>query len=132
MLLAILLILFVAAVAYIHFIQGALSGFISAVLAIISAAVALSYYEPLADTISGGKFADQAHAVCLIALFAVTYIVLRLLFDKFVPGNVRLPSTADKVGGAVFGAVAGVFGCGIVAIAAQTLPLGPSAIGYAR
>src|SRR5687768_6317531 len=99
MILAIILVIFAGLIAYVHWIQGALSGFISAVLAVISASVALAYYEPMANAMSGGKFGDQAHAVCLIAIFALTYIILRVLFDKFVPGNVRLPSTADKVAG---------------------------------
>src|SRR5687768_18012806 len=101
--LGIIFLIFVGLIAYIHWIQGLLSGFISAVIAIISAAVALSFYEPLAAAMSGGKFQDQAYAVTLIALFAITYIVLRVLFDKFVPGNIRLPATVDKVGGALFG-----------------------------
>jgi hypothetical protein len=130
--LGIIFLLFVGLIAYIHWIQGLLSGFISAVLAIIAAAVALGYYEPLANAMSGGKFQDQAHAVTLIALFAITYIVLRVIFDKAVPGNIRVLSTADKIGGAVFGVVAGIFAVGIVAIAAQTLPLGPSVLGYSR
>lgn len=132
MLLSTLVILIVGLVAYIHWLQGLLSGFISAILAIVSAGIALSFYETMATTLSGGKFNDQAHGICLIAAFALSYLVLRVIFDMLVPGNIRVPVMADKVGGAIGGVVAGIFGCGIVVIAMQYMPFGPSIAGYTR
>src|SRR5437764_3803179 len=132
MILSIVTLILVGLIAYFHYLQGLLSGLISAVLALVAAAVAITFYEPLAEMLSGGKFNDTAQGICLIALFAVVYLVGRLLFDKLVPGNIRLPHIVDGVGGAVGGLIAGLFAMGIVAIALQTMPFGPSIAGYAR
>jgi hypothetical protein len=45
---------------------------------------------------------------------------------------VRLQSTIDKVGAAAMGLIAGIMAAGIIAIAAQTMPFGPSIFGYSR
>jgi hypothetical protein len=132
MILSIVIILIVGLIGYFHWLQGLLSGFISAVLAVVSVCVAFAFYESLAESISGGKFDDQAQGICLIALYALTYIVLRVLFDAAVPGNIRVPAIADKIGGAVFGVVAGVMATGVFVIAAQHMPFGPSIAGYSR
>ncbi|MDB5318858.1 MAG: hypothetical protein JWN40_489 [Phycisphaerales bacterium] len=132
MILSVVLILFVGLVAYLHYMQGLLNGLISVVLALIATAVAIAEYEPMATAVSGGKYNDQAQGVCLIALFALTYLIGRLIFDKLVPGNVRLPHLVDGIGGAVCGLIAGLMGTGIIAIGLQTMPFGLSIAGYAR
>jgi len=132
MILSIVLLLFVGLIAYLHFLQGLLSGFISVVLALIATAVAMAEYEPMAAYVSGGKYNDQSQGVCLIALFALTYLIGRLIFDKAVPGNIRLPHLVDGIGGAVCGLIAGLLGTGIIAIALQSMPFGVSVAGYAR
>jgi hypothetical protein len=132
MILSVVLILFVGLVAYLHYIQGLLNGLISVVLALIATAVAIGQYEPLATAVSGGKYNDQAQGICLVALFALTYLIGRLIFDKMVPGNVRLPHLVEAIGGAVCGLIAGLMGTGIIAIALQTMPFGLSIAGYTR
>ena len=132
MILSIVVILFVGLIAYIHYVQGLLSGVISAVLAVVAAMMAISYYEPLSDMMNGGKFSDQSHGICLIGIFALTYLIGRVIFDAVIPGNVRMPHIVDSVGGAVCGLVAGIFALGIVMIAFQSMPFGPSIGGYAR
>jgi hypothetical protein len=131
-LLSLLVVILLAAIAYFHWVQGLLSGLISAVCAICAATLAISYHEPLIETVLGGKLADLATAVTLVALFVIIYGLLRVVFDKFVPGNVRVPALADSIGGAVFGLIAGVFALGTVAIAAQSMPFGPRAAGHSR
>jgi len=132
MILSIILILVVGLVAYLHYIQGLLSGLISVVLALVATAIAIANYEPMATSISGGKYNDQAQGICLIGLFAVVYIVGRVIFDKLVPGNVRLPHLVDAIGGAVCGVIAGIMLAGLIAIAMQSMPFGISVAGYAR
>ena len=132
MILSIVTIILVGLIAYFHYLQGLLSGLISAVLALVAAAVAITFYEPLAEMLSGGKFNDTAQGICLIALFAIVYLIGRLLFDKLVPGNIRLPHIVDGIGGALGGLIGGLFAMGIVAIALQTMPFGPSIAGYTR
>ena len=132
MILSIVVIILVGLVAYLHYIQGLLSGLISVVLALIASAMAMSYYEWLAETLSGGKFNDTAQGICLLAIFALVYLVGRTVFDKFVPGNVRLPHLVNSIGGAVLGLFAGIIAMGTIVIALQSMPFGPSIAGYAR
>lgn len=132
MIFSVIVILLVAVIAYFHYVQGLLSGVLSATCAAVAAVLAFSYHEPIAQMLLGGKLADQAYAMILVALFAVIYLILRVIFDNLVPGNVRMPAIVDKVGGAITGLIAGIFAVGILAIATQTLPFGPSIGGYAR
>ncbi|CAN5433059.1 hypothetical protein BH10PLA1_BH10PLA1_05210 [soil metagenome] len=129
---SVLMLLLVVIVAYFHYLQGFFSATISAVIAAVSVLVAFTYYEPIIDKISPGKFADSAHGMMLPCLFALTYVMLRLVFDKLIPGNVRLNSTLDKIGGAVMGLIAGILATGTLAVSAQAMPFGPSIAGYAR
>lgn len=132
MILGIVAILLVGVIAYFHWVQGLFTGTISAAIAAIAAVLAVSYHEPLAAALLQGKFSDQAYAITLIALFALIYLIGRVIFDNFVPGNIRLPAMVDKVGGGVMGFIAGMFAIGILILAAQTLPFGAAVAGYAR
>ncbi|HWB53365.1 MAG TPA: CvpA family protein [Tepidisphaeraceae bacterium] len=132
MIFSILILVLVGIIAFFHYTQGLFSAAISALLAIVSAAIALSYEEVIVNTWLQGKFADEANAIVLVVTFAVVYCVLRFIFDAAVPGNVRLPVLADKVGAGVFGVIAGIVTAGIIAIAAQMLPFGPVIAGYGR
>lgn len=131
-LLGLLLIVLVGILGYVYWVQGLMSGLISAVLSVVAALVAFSYHEPLIELALGGKFAAEATAITLCALFAATYLVLRLVFDRFVPGNARFPALVDHIGGAIGGAVSGAMVAGIIGIAAQSLPLGESPLGTQR
>jgi len=134
MVFSILLILFIGVIAYFHFVQGFFSAAISAMITVLAAVLAVSYHETVVNLVLRGKMADDAHGMVLCMLFAVIYFGLRVLFDSAIPGNVRTPSTVDKVGAAVMGVVSGIFATGIFAIAVQMLPFDPgiSFMGYSR
>lgn len=131
MLFASILLLLLAAIAFFHYTQGFFSATLSAILAVFSAVIAVSYHEMLVP-LFGGSAADYSSAICLMGLFLIVYILLRVAFDKFIPGNVRVPVIVDKVGAAVMGLIAGIFATGVVAIGAQELPFGPSIGGFVR
>src|SRR2546421_7013409 len=103
MILNILIIAIVGGVAYFHYAQGFFSATFSAVAAVIAAVLAVSYHEPLITTLLQGKAADYATSMTLCALFALIYIVLRVIVDKVVPGNIRLPVAIDRVAGPLRG-----------------------------
>ena len=132
MILSIVIIAVVAGIAYFHYAQGLFGATISATIAIIAAAVAIGYHENVVNALLGGAIGDYATAGALAAIFALVYIVGRVITDKAIPGNVRLPLMIDRVGGAVMGLIAGLFTAGIVALVAQALPFGPTVGGYAR
>ncbi len=127
-----ILALLLAGIVYIHWLQGLFSSVISMAIAIAAAAMAMAYHESIIVNLLGGKMADYAHGMLLPTLFAVFYIVPRIAFDLLVPGNVRVPHLADKIGGGVCGLIAGIFTLGIVAIGAQMLPLGPDIAFFSR
>jgi hypothetical protein len=124
--------IFFGAIVFFHSLQGLFSATISAILTVLSAAIAFSYHEPVVESLLGGKVADEAHAMVLLALFGISYIVLRTIFDNVVKGNVRFPAAIDKAGAVIMGLVVAVFATGIMAIAAQELPFGATVGGYAR
>ena len=131
MIFTIIVIAIVGIVTFFHYVQGFFSATLSAVIAIIAAVLAVSYHESVVEAM-GGKGGGVAHAMTLALMFGVTYFVLRVMFDKMVPGNVRVPAVLDKVGGAAMGVVAGVFAAGVVALTAQYMPMMPAIGGYYR
>jgi hypothetical protein len=132
MLFSVIIILIIAAIAYFHYAQGLFSATLSAICAIFASLIAFSLYEPVVNTIFAGKMADQSHAVALCLLFALSYVILRVIFDKSVPGNVAVPLAVDKVGAGVMGVVAALFAAGVFSVAVQMLPFGPSIGGFTR
>src|SRR5436190_1793245 len=121
-----LILVLVGVIAFFHYTQGFFSAALSAIIAILAASLALGYHETVVSSLLQGRFADQAGAMALVIIFAVVYFLLRWMFDSFVPGNIRMPAIVDKIGAGVMGLIAGIFAGGIVAIAAQSLPFGPS------
>src|SRR3954454_13468170 len=113
----VLIIAAVGGIAYFHYAQGFFSATFSAICAIIAAVLAVSYHEALVVGLLGGKMADYANSVCLVGIFGIVYILLRVLMDKAVPGNIRLPVIVDRVGGALMGVIAAIFTGGVFALA---------------
>src|SRR5687767_3232077 len=132
MILSLLIIAVIGTIAYFHYAQGLFGAIISAVIAVIAAALAIGYHENLVNALLGGAIGDYANAGALVAIFALVYIVGRVITDKAIPGNVRLPLMVDRIGGALMGLIAGLFTAGIVALTAQSLPFGPAVGGFER
>ncbi len=130
MIFSVFILVFVGLIAYFHWLQGLFSATLSAVIAAVAALLAVSFHEPLVAMLLGGRLAGQAHAVGLVAIFAGVYLLLRVLFDMVIPGGMQFPAVVDKVGGATMGVIAGIFATGILALAAQAMPFGPSLLGY--
>jgi hypothetical protein len=132
MIFSIIILVLFAGVAFYHYVQGFFSAFLSLVLVAISSVVALGFHQQLAELLSQGKVADHSYGAVLAGLFAGSYVLLRLIFDRAVPGNVNFGFLADKIGAGVCGVVAALFATGTFAVMAQTLPFGPNVIGYGR
>src|SRR5215216_4103051 len=122
MILGIIILALLGGIAYFHYAQGFFGATLSAICAVTAAVIAVGYHEVVVTSLLQGAAGDYAHGLCLAALFAGIYIVLRLVLDKAVPGNLRLPVMVDRVGGAAMGVVAGIFASGIVALTAQMMP----------
>lgn len=122
----------VLAIAFFHYTQGFFSAAISAILCLFAAVLAISYHETIVEAYLGGAMANNAHGATVLVLFSAIYLILRIVFDKFIPGNVTLPAAADKAGGAVMGLVAGFIAAGLCAFAAQSMGFKPALMGYSR
>src|SRR5688500_1016655 len=131
MIFGIVVLVLIAIIAYFHYVQGLFSATLSAIAAILAAALAFSYHEVVIFSLLKGKVATYAHGMILVAMFALIYLIIRVIFDHAVPGNVRCPLLVDRIGAAVMGVFAGVFATGILAIAAAALPFGAGS-PYAR
>jgi Colicin V production protein len=132
MIFAIIILALIGVVTFFHYTQGFWSATLSAIVAILAAVLAVSYHESVVDTLLKGKMADQANAIALVGVFGLTYLILRTIFDKAVPGNLRLPVILDKAGAGIMGFIAAIFSVGVVAVAAQTMPFGVDVGGYTR
>jgi hypothetical protein len=132
MILGLIILIIIGVIAFFHWVQGLFSATISAICAVLAACLAVSYHETLVDMLLKGKMADQANAMMLCVLFAAIYIILRVIFDKAVPGNLRFPALPDHIGGGVMGVIVGIFATGIFVLAGESLPYGPSFGGYSR
>jgi hypothetical protein len=132
MVFSLLLFALVGIIAFFQYVQGFFSATISAILATVAAMVAMGWYEQVAPLLFNAKVYEQAAAISLVVIFAVTYIVPRLIIDVLVPGNVRVPFIVEKVGAGLMGLIAALMATGIVAIAADALPFGPTVGMYSR
>ena len=111
--------------------EGLFNALIAAVCAISAAAVAFNFFEPLARAMGDSATALQiGPAVALAALFVVVMEAARFGATKLVPGMVHFPLLADRIGGAVLGAIPALLVAGVLAISLRLLPFGPSLMGY--
>jgi uncharacterized membrane protein required for colicin V production len=132
MIFSIVILLLIGVIAYFYYAQGFLTSLLTAVCAVMATVIAISYHENLENYLFATRLADQGAAFSLAMLFALTFLILRMTLDAAIPGNIRLPVLMDHIGAAVFGLVTAIFATGVFAIAAQTLPFGPSIMGQAR
>lgn len=132
MILSLIVILMIGVIAFFHYVQGLFSATLSAIITVLAAVFAVSYHEQAVAMIMKGNMADSAHSIILVSLFALIYLILRLIFDKSIPGNVQYPLLVDKIGAGVMGLVAGIFATGVFAMAAQLLPFGARVAGHTR
>ena len=131
MILSIITLVVLAGVAFFHYTQGLFNATVSAISTAIAAVIAFGFNESLNRWFGTDFLGSYGDAACLVALFAFFYADLRGFLDNFLPSNVRYPVAFDKVGAAVMGLVAGFFASGIIAIAAQMLPFGATAVSHA-
>jgi len=129
MALIIIALLLILGIAFFQVIQGVFSALIMTILTILCAAAAFTYYEPLAELLYKNQPA-HADAASLVAIFVIPLLVLRILFDRFIRGNVVLGMWVDRIGGGVLGLITGMIMVGVLAIAVQMLPFDASVLTF--
>ena len=129
MVLIVVALLLILGIAFFQVTQGLFSSLIMAILTILCAAVAFTYYEPLAQLLYTRQPA-HADAVSLIALLVIPLLILRIVFDRFLGGNVVFSMWANRIGGGLLGLLTGMVLVGVLAVAVQLLPFDASMMTY--
>lgn len=126
MLITIAVILLVLLIGYYWLSKGAFSALLHLACVVAAGAIAFALWEPLSMMLvraDGPAFLEGiAWTAGLLVPFTLAIVVLRLVTDKLIPGNVHQTGLVDLIGGAVFGLASGVIVTGMIVIA----------MGYAR
>jgi hypothetical protein len=130
MVLTIFALVLVLGIAFYQSAHGTFSALIMALLSMCCAALAMNYYEPLAQALLASSLPTYANAIALVGLFGIPLIGLRLLADRFIPGNVLLGIWPDRIAGGLLGLVTGLVCTGILTIGLQLLPWTDDVLGY--
>jgi len=123
------ILLFLAFVAYWWASQGLFSALLHLVVTVVAGALALCVWEPIATRMLGTAVAPMAWGVGLLLPFAVALILLRLLADRLIRGNVQHQPIVSFVVGGAFGLGSAVLTAGITIIGLGFLPFGPAMAG---
>ncbi len=129
MVLILLATILILAIAFFQVTQGFYSATIMVVLSGLSAAVAFQYYEPLAKLLLPYQ-PTSADAIALLAIFVILLLGLRLGIDSFFRRNVVMGVWVDRIGGGIVGLLTAMMLVGVLAVAIQMLPWGPSILWY--
>jgi len=130
MALIILATILILGIALYQVVQGVFSSLIMAILSLLCAMIAFNFYEPFAEALLYSRQPATADAIALVALFVLPLLAVRILADRFIPGNVVFGMWADRILGGLLGIFSGMVLVGVLAVAAQMLPFGKSVLGY--
>ena len=114
----IVLVLFLGFMIYWWGSQGIFSAMLQLALTVIAGVVALAFWEPITQMFIS-VVPDSAWAIGLLLPFGAALIVLRVVFDMLVPGNLDYHNMAHKTVGGFLGFVSGVLIAGMLIIGIQ-------------
>lgn len=112
--------------------QGLFSALITCVLTVLAAGLAFGFYEDLYFAQLIQYQPDHGRAIALMAIFFLSLLILRVLFDILIQGNMQFPLYVDRIGGGVLGFMTAMLMVGMLAIGLQMLPFGPSFLSFTR
>ncbi len=119
-------------IAYMWTAQGFFSALIHLLCTLAAGAVAFAVWEPLTYGLLLGVAPTIAWSVGLVVPFVVTLVVLRVLTDKLITQDPKLPGAIDFVGGGLAGASSGVISMGVLVIGVGFMPLGVEFMGHRK
>lgn len=127
-------ILIVLGLAGLFFVQGLSTAFTTFCNVILAGLIAFNFWEPLADLLepplSRSFFAGYEDAICLTALFAVAFGLLRITTNALSGAAIDFHPLAQRAGGVFFGLATGYLLAGFVVCVFQTLPWHENFAGY--
>jgi len=125
-------VVLVLTITFFQGLQGLFTALINFLLAVLAAALAFGFYESLYFSYLIAYQPEQGRAIALMAIFIVTLLVMRTIFDLTIKQNVHFPVYVDRAGGGVFGLLTALIIVGMLAISVQLLPFGRSFLGFSR
>ena len=133
MVLNIFALLFVLGVTFMHSIFGLFSGLINVICAITAMVVAFGCTDVLSALITEQEL-HPAYTlpICFVLLFFLSHLILRLLADNLIRGNVRMNVYVDWGGAAVCGFVVAQITVGVLVLGFLMLPLGGRVMMFER
>jgi hypothetical protein len=98
---------------------------------IFSGLIAFNFYEPLAELLASNvpQIASFADTLCLLGLFLISLILLRVTTESIAPGMVRFPKPLFHLGRLFFGLAGGVVTVAILLLAFYTSPVDKKVFG---
>jgi len=138
MIFSLIVIGMVLGLTYLWLVRGFFNAFLHMVCVLIGGALAFAAWEPVSYALLGvlpksgtlGFLQGAAWGIGLIIPFAVSVIVLRLVVDSLIKGNVTLGTAADYAGGGVCGFITSTISVGVLLMGMGGLPLGSGFAGY--
>ena len=87
--------------------------------------IAFNFYEPLATLLAdqSSSFTNWADMLCLMGLFVVSLIVLRVITDMIAPSMTRLPTPIYHLGRLLFGFAGACVAMAVVICGFETAPV---------
>jgi len=119
----------------IMFYQGLLGVFTSAInciLAVLAAAIAFGLYENVYYDYLLSSQPDDGRAIALVGIFIVSLLIMRLIVDQLITGNLKFSVLVDRLGGGAFGFVTAMVIIGVLATGIQMLSFPPRWLGFSR
>ncbi|MHC5541020.1 hypothetical protein ACYOEI_22590, partial [Singulisphaera rosea] len=92
--------------------------------------VAFNFYEPLAALLDGtGIGWGMSDVLCLLALFTLTIVILRLITETLAPVMIRFPSPIFHLGRAVFALLGSSVAMAILLLGFECAPVNKKMFG---
>ena len=132
MILEMIVVVLILLILFYQTLQGSFTATIMAGTCLVAGLLAFNYYEVLYDSFLINRMPDYGRGVALVAIFALSLIVLRELADHLIPGNFHLPLWVDRGVAAGMGLVSAQIIIGVLSIGVLWLPFEQKFLGYRR
>lgn len=135
MVLQILVLCLVLAITFLNSMYGLFSGLINMACAIIAMVISLGFFEPavnMATSMVGWPTPSYLAPMVLVLLYVVSLLVMRLIADMYIRGNIAVPMYVDWIGGGLCGFVIAQISVGILIFGFLMLPFGDRVAMYSR
>ncbi|MCK5565072.1 MAG: CvpA family protein [Planctomycetes bacterium] len=126
------IVIMVASATFFYLKSSLLTSIAMLFAAIIAVLVSFNFYELLAyQLVSRGHGGQWAHPGCLVLLFIVTFVLIRVGSDQLVGANIDLGYMPKAIVSTTCGLAVGFILAGVVVVALAMAPLSPS-VPYER